>query len=75
LDVVDIVTSGPHRFESSIADAARNIATRAHSWMWDVADDDWKRIAAQALERLRSARDFERRVWRDAYQEVLVLKR
>ncbi len=73
LVVTDIVTSGPHQYETCIADAARDIETRFSSWMWDVPDEDWHRAVSPVLERLRTAPDFERRTWRDGYQEILVL--
>jgi SAM-dependent methyltransferase len=73
--VEDIVTSGPHPHEMRIADAANAIATRTHSWMWDIDEDTWTRVSAPVVERLRRHPDFDRPSLRDGYQEILVLRR
>jgi SAM-dependent methyltransferase len=75
LTVEDIVTAGPHPHETSIAEAAHHIESKAHSWMWDIDDARWARVSAPIVERLRSIPDFERPIMRDGYQEILVLRR
>jgi ubiquinone/menaquinone biosynthesis C-methylase UbiE len=75
LDVVEIVDSGPHRHEMSIAQLVENLETRCHSWMWDIPDDDWRRVAEPVIARLRARPDYGDVVMRDGWQEILVLRR
>ena len=73
LSVRQMLTSGPHRYETSLADTAAEIETRFSSWMWDVPDESWTRATAPVLERLRERPDLELPFSSAGYQEILVL--
>lgn len=72
--VQDVVTTGPYPYSVTVADTIMRIETRSNSWMWSVSDDEWKRVVAPVLERLRSVPDPERPIPREDYQDVLILR-
>lgn len=75
LRVVDVVQTDPYPFFASITDTANRIETRANSWMWDVPDDQWKRVVVPVIERLRALPDADEPMQRFDRQQILVLER
>jgi SAM-dependent methyltransferase len=70
----DVITTGPYPYSTTIADTIMRIETKANSWMWTVAEDEWNRVVVPVLERLRAIPDQEAKLPRNDYQDVLVLR-
>lgn len=75
LRVVDIVPTGPYPVATVATTVADNIEGRTHSWTWSVPDDVWDRYARVAIAKLRALPNAAEPVWRNEYQEILVLER